>query len=98
MSHLFAFDYHNPTRIVFGPDSFAQLPALLPAEARVLLLYGGGSIKKNGVYDGIRAALAGRDVVEFGGVEANPTLATLNLAVDLVRREKIGFLLGVGGG
>ena len=38
MSHLFAFDYHNPTRIVFGPDSFAQLPALLPAEARVLLL------------------------------------------------------------
>ncbi|WP_234084196.1 iron-containing alcohol dehydrogenase [Azonexus sp. R2A61] len=98
MSHLFAFDYHNPTRIVFGPDSFAQLPALLPAEARVLLLYGGGSIKKNGVYDGIRAALAGRDVVEFGGVEANPTLATLNLAVDLVRREKIGFILGVGGG
>lgn len=98
MSHLFAFDYHNPTRIVFGPDSFAQLPALLPADARVLLLYGGGSIKKNGVYDGIRAALAGRDLVEFGGVEANPTLATLNLAVDLVRREKIGFILGVGGG
>lgn len=98
MSHLFAFDYHNPTRIVFGPDSFAQLPSLLPADARVLLLYGGGSIKKNGVYDGIRAALAGRDVVEFGGVEANPTLATLNLAVDLVRREKIGFILGVGGG
>lgn len=98
MSHLFAFDYHNPTRIVFGPDSFAQLPALLPADARVLLLYGGGSIKKNGVYDGIRAALAGRDIVEFGGVEANPTQATLDRAVDLVRREKIGFILGVGGG
>ncbi|OMG53034.1 NADH-dependent alcohol dehydrogenase [Azonexus hydrophilus] len=98
MSHLFAFDYHNPTRIVFGPDSFAQLPALVPADARILLLYGGGSIKKNGVYDGIRAALAGRDIVDFGGVEANPTLATLNLAVDLVKREKIGFVLGVGGG
>lgn len=98
MSHLFEFNYHNPTRIVFGPDSFAQLPALVPADARILLLYGGGSIKKNGVYDGIRAALAGRDIVDFGGVEANPTLATLNLAVDLVKREKIGFVLGVGGG
>lgn len=98
MSHLFAFDYHNPTRIVFGPDSFARLPELLPADARILLLYGGGSIKKNGVYDGIRAALAGRDIVEFAGVEPNPTLATLNRAVDLVRQEKIGFILGVGGG
>lgn len=98
MSHLFEFNYHNPTRIVFGPDSFAQLPALVPADARILLLYGGGSIKKNGVYDGIRAALAGRDIVDFGGVEANPTLATLNLAVDVVKREKIGFVLGVGGG
>lgn len=98
MSHLFEFNYHNPTRIVFGPDSFAQLPALVPADARILLLYGGGSIKKNGVYDGIRAALAGRDIVDFGGVEANPTLETLNLAVDLVKREKIGFILGVGGG
>ncbi len=98
MSHLFEFSYHNPTRIVFGPDSFQQLPSLLPADARILLLYGGGSIKKNGVYDNIRAALAGRDIVEFAGVEANPTLATLNLAVDLVKREKITFILGVGGG
>lgn len=98
MPHLFSFDYHNPTRIIFGADSFARLPALVPAEARILLLYGGGSIKGNGVYDGICAALAGRDIVEFGGVEANPTLATLNLAVDLVKREKIGFILGVGGG
>ena len=81
---------YDPTRIVFGPDSFAQLPSLLPAEARVLLLYGGGSIKQNGVYDGIRAALAGRDIVEFGGVEANPTQTTLDRAVDLVRREKVG--------
>lgn len=98
MSHLFEFTYHNPTRIVFGPDSFAQLPTLVPADSRILLLYGGGSIKKNGVHDAIRAALAGCDIVEFGGVEPNPTLATLTRAVEFVRRERVGFVLGVGGG
>lgn len=98
MSHVFEFSYHNPTQIVFGPHSFASLPTLIPADARVLLLYGGGSIKQNGVFDRVVQALAGRDLVEFGGVEANPTLETLNRAVDLVRQQKIGFILGVGGG
>lgn len=98
MSHVFEFSYHNPTQIVFGPHSFASLPGLIPADARVLLLYGGGSIKHNGVYERVGAALAGREIVEFGGVEPNPTLETLNRAVDLVRAQKIGFILGVGGG
>lgn len=98
MPYLFEFTYHNPTQIVFGPNSFAKLGSLVPAEARVLMLYGGGSIKGNGVYDKVTAALAGREVVEFAGVEPNPTLETLSAAVDLAKRQKIDFILGVGGG
>ncbi|MDO8332084.1 MAG: iron-containing alcohol dehydrogenase [Fluviicoccus sp.] len=98
MPHLFNFSYHNPTQIHFGPDSFALLATLIPVEARVLLLYGGGSIKANGVYAQVTQALAAHAVVEFGGVEANPTLETLNRAVAVVRAEKLDFILGVGGG
>lgn len=98
MHNIFNFTYHNPTQIHFGPDSFAQLPELIPAEAKILLLYGGGSIKRNGVYDRVVQALAGRDWVEFGGVEANPTLETLTQAVALVREHQLDFILAVGGG
>jgi NADP-dependent alcohol dehydrogenase len=98
MSHLFDFTYHNPTRIVFGPNSFAKLADQVPAQARVLLLYGGGSIKKNGVYERVVAALGDRQVVEFGGVEPNPTQQTLDGAVRKVRAEGADFILGVGGG
>ena len=98
MSHVFDFSYHNPTQIHFGPNSFAKLGELIPPESKVLLLYGGGSIKHNGIYERVRAALGKHEVVEFGGVEPNPTLETLSRAVDLVRREKAGFILGVGGG
>ena len=98
MPHLFEFTFSNPTEIVFGTNSFGKLGGLIPADAKVLLLYGGGSIKQNGVYDQVKQALAAHQVVEFGGVEANPTLETLNLAVDRVKAEKIDFILGVGGG
>ena len=98
MTHLFDFSYHNPTQIHFGPKSFAKLGGLIPRDERVLLLYGGGSIKQNGIYAEVCAALAGHEMVEFGGVEPNPTLETLMRAVDLVRAQKIGFILGVGGG
>ena len=98
MPHLFNFSYHNPTQIHFGPDSLALLSTLIPDGARVLLLYGGGSIKANGVYGQVTKALAAHAVVEFGGVEANPTLETLNRAVAVVRAEKLDFILGVGGG
>lgn len=96
--HLLAFSYHNPTFLQFGHGSLQTLASLLPAQARVLLLYGGGSIKQNGVYEQVRAALAGHVHAEFAGVEANPTLETLNRAVELVRRERLDFVLGVGGG
>ena len=83
MAYLFDFNYSNPTQIVFGTHSFARLGELIPPEARVLLLYGGGSIKRNGVYEQVTQALAGRQIVEFAGVEPNPTLETLEQAVAL---------------
>ena len=98
MSYLFEFSYHNPTQIVFGPNSFARLGDLVPSDTKVLLLYGGGSIKRNGVYSQVTEALAGRAVVEFAGIEPNPTLETLTAAVDLAKTQKVGFILGVGGG
>jgi NADP-dependent alcohol dehydrogenase len=92
------FDFYNPTRIVFGEGQIAKLRDLVPAEARVLMLYGGGSIRTNGVYDEVKAALASHTMFEFGGIEPNPTYETLMKAIALVKAERIDFLLAVGGG
>lgn len=92
------FDFHNPTRVLFGQGQIATLSTLVPEGARVLMLYGGGSIRTNGVYDEVKAALAGHTLLEFGGIEPNPTYETLMRAIELVRAERIDFLLAVGGG
>jgi NADP-dependent alcohol dehydrogenase len=92
------FDFFNPTKILFGKGRIADLAKLLPADASVLVLYGGGSIKTNGVFDQVMNALARRTVHEFSGIEPNPSYETLMQAVELVRRENIDFLLAVGGG
>lgn len=92
------FDYYNPTHIVFGQGRIKDINAHIPAGARVLLLYGGGSIKQNGTYDETISALQGREVFEFSGIEPNPTYETLMKAVNVVKQEKIDFLLAVGGG
>ncbi len=92
------FSYFNPTRIVFGKGSIARLPELIPSTARILLTCGGGSIKRNGVYDQIKAALKDRAVLEFSGIEPNPQFATCMKAVEIVKAEKIDFLLAAGGG
>ncbi|HEX2531709.1 MAG TPA: iron-containing alcohol dehydrogenase [Burkholderiaceae bacterium] len=92
------FDFYNPTQILFGKGRIADLAKVVPADARVLILYGGGSIKSNGVLAEVRAGLAGRTVQEFAGIEPNPSYETLLRAVELVRREKLDFLLAVGGG
>lgn len=92
------FTFHNPTKIVFGTDTIAQLDALVPAQARVLILFGGNSARKNGTLDEVKAALGDRVVQEFGGIEANPTYETLMRAVTQVRSERLDFLLAVGGG
>jgi NADP-dependent alcohol dehydrogenase len=95
---LLNFDFHNPTRILFGEGQVERLARLVPAGARVLMLYGGGSIRANGTYDEVMAALKGHTVFEFGGIEPNPSYETLVKAIDLVKRESIDYLLAVGGG
>lgn len=92
------FTFHNPTRIVFGKGTIAQLKDLVPAGTRILMLYGGGSIKKNGVYDQVKSALGGREVFEFGGVQPNPLYETLLEALEVVKKNKVDFILAVGGG
>ena len=95
---MYNFEYKNPVKIIFGKGTIAKLTAEIPANQRILLTYGGGSIFKNGVYDQVKKALEGFDVVEFGGIEANPTYETCMQALEVVKKEKIGFLLAVGGG
>ena len=92
------FNFHNPVKILFGKGKIAELSKNVPANARILLTYGGGSIHKNGVYDQVIAALKGFTIVEFGGIEPNPHYETLMKAVEVVKAEKIDFLLAVGGG
>ncbi|CAN5773271.1 iron-containing alcohol dehydrogenase [soil metagenome] len=92
------FDFYNPTHILFGKNRIADLAKTVPPDARVLILYGGGSIKNNGVLDEVRQALSTHVVQEFSGIEPNPSYETLMLAVEIVRKEKLDFLLAVGGG
>jgi len=92
------FRYYNPTTIVFGKGTIAKLDELVNKKQKILLLYGGGSIKKNGVYDQVMKALGKRKVLEFGGIEANPDYATLMQVVEIVRKKDVDFMLAVGGG
>ncbi len=92
------FELYNPTQLVFGKGQIEQLPTLVPQNAKILVAYGGGSIFKNGIYDQVKTALQGFDVVEFGGIEANPYYETLMKAVEIIREQKIDFILAVGGG
>ncbi|MCE0826370.1 alcohol dehydrogenase [Buttiauxella sp. A2-C2_NF] len=92
------FNLHTPTRILFGKGAVSELRAQIPAGARVLITYGGGSVKKNGVLDQVYSQLEGLDVLEFSGIEPNPTYETLMKAVEIVRQQKVTFLLAVGGG
>lgn len=92
------FDFKNPTKIIFGKDTIQKLTKEIPANAKVLLLYGGGSIKKNGIYEQVTAALKTFDTVEFGGIPANPEYAVLMKALQVIKDENITYLLAVGGG
>jgi NADP-dependent alcohol dehydrogenase len=92
------FDFYNPTKIIFGAKTVARLAEMVPPTARVLILFGGASARKNGTLDEVRAALGARVVHEFGGIEANPSYETMVEAIAVVRREKLDFLLAVGGG
>lgn len=92
------FEFKNPTKIIFGKDTIAKLENEIPKNAKVLLLYGGGSIKKNGIYDQVTSALKNFEVIEFGGIPANPEYAVLMEALKVIKDENITYLLAVGGG
>lgn len=92
------FELYNPTNYVFGKGQTQKLSKLVPTNAKILLAYGGGSIFKNGVYDQVKAALKGNEIVEFGGIEPNPRFETLMKAVEIVKSQNITFILAVGGG
>lgn len=92
------FEYSNPVKIIFGRGQIAKLEELVPKDAKILMTYGGGSIKTNGVYDQVKAALRSFNVLEFAGIEPNPQYSTLMKAVEIVKRENVSFLLSVGGG
>jgi NADP-dependent alcohol dehydrogenase len=92
------FELFNPTNLIFGKNQIDKLSGLIPKNTKILLCYGGGSIFNNGVYTAVKNALETFEVIEFGGIEPNPNYETLLKAVEIVRRENIGFLLAVGGG
>lgn len=92
------FIYHNPTKLVFGKGMIAKLATLIPAGKRIMITFGGGSVRRNGVYEEVVKALEGRDWVEFWGIEPNPSVETVREAVALGREHEVDFLLAVGGG
>jgi NADP-dependent alcohol dehydrogenase len=92
------FQYKNPTKVLFGKGQIENITNEIPKDAKVLLLYGGGSIKKNGIYEQVIATLSNFEVIEFGGIPANPEYEVLLEALDIIKAEKVTFLLAVGGG
>jgi NADP-dependent alcohol dehydrogenase len=92
------FELYNPTNYIFGKNQIEKLANLIPVKSKVLLAYGGGSIFKNGIHKQVTEHLKDFDVIEFGGIEPNPRFETLMKAVEIIRSEKITFILAVGGG
>lgn len=95
---MYPFEYQNPVKIIFGQNSIQKIAKEIPTNSKVLILYGGGSIKNNGVYNQVVTALKNHEFYEFGGIEANPDYDTLMKAVELAKEKNIDFLLAVGGG
>lgn len=93
-----SFELYNPTKLIFGIDAYTRIAQEIPDGAHVLMTYGGGSIKTNGVYDAVKNELKSFKVTEFGGIEPNPTYETLSKALQVIHEEKIDFLMAVGGG
>jgi alcohol dehydrogenase YqhD (iron-dependent ADH family) len=95
------FDFYAPSRILFGKDEEKRIGVLLkPYSKKALLHYGGGSIKKSGLYDTLTASLkkSGIDFVELGGVKPNPRLSLVRTGIELCKKEKVDLILAVGGG
>ena len=95
---MYNFEYQNPVKIIFGKNTVSKIQNEIPKNAKILITYGGGSIKKNGVYKQTIEALEHHHAMEFGGIEANPEYETLMKAVEIVKNNNIDFILAVGGG
>ncbi len=92
------FEFYNPVKVLFGKGQISSVKNEIQQDAKVLVLYGGGSIKKNGVYDQVMTTLKNHKVFEYSGIGANPQYEDLLGAIDLIKKENIDFLLAVGGG
>ena len=92
------FKYRNPTKILFGKGQIENLSTEISENSKILMLYGGGSIMKNGIYEQVTKALSGYEVVEFGGIPANPEYSVLLDALKVIKEKNITYLLAVGGG
>ncbi len=92
------FKYHNPTQLIFGEGMIKELGKQIPIESRILIVFGGGSVKRNGVYDAVMQELKDYTYFEFWGIEANPKVETIRRAVALGKEQKVDFVLAVGGG
>ena len=92
------FEFKNPTKIIFGKGEIAKISREIPKTEKILVLYGGGSIKTNGVYDQVKAALEGYNWEEFGGIPANPEYEVLLEALKIIKEKNITYMLAVGGG
>lgn len=92
------FEFKNPTKILFGKGEIAKISKEIPKDSKILIIYGGGSIKNNGIYDQVKDALKEYELYEFGGVPANPEYEVLINALQYIKEKNITFLLAVGGG
>ncbi|WP_321424688.1 iron-containing alcohol dehydrogenase [uncultured Bacteroides sp.] len=92
------FIFQNPTKLIFGKGMIASLANEIPADKRIMITFGGGSVKANGVYTQVTEALKNHNTIEFWGIEPNPSIETLRKAVELGKMEKVDYLLAVGGG
>ena len=92
------FEFKNPTKIIFGKGQIARIAKEIPPQSNVLMLYGGGSIMHNGIYEQVKTALKDFNVIEFGGIPANPEYAVLMEALKIIKEKNIDYLLAVGGG
>lgn len=92
------FVFQNPTKLIFGKGMISSLSKEIPLDKKIMVTFGGGSVKRNGVYDAVKSALANHDYIEFWGIEPNPSIETLRKAIALGKENKVDFLLAVGGG
>ena len=92
------FIFQNPVKLIMGKGMIARLAKEIPSDKRIMITFGGGSVKKNGVYDQVKEALKNHFTVEFWGIEPNPAIETLRKAIALGKEEKVDYLLAVGGG